>query len=113
MRAECPSTGKEVSVLTVDDAGAIVHCEGNVERMFGYTPESLLDQDVGSLIPRLREIGITKRGAVNGTLRYLCQLGVPFQIRHREAESYDSRLIVVDLSSDSQFRLRVFVWRDA
>lgn len=112
-RSARTSRGREVSVLTLDGAGAIVDCEGSVERMFGYAPEALVDRDVATVIPRLKEIGIAKGGKVNGMLRYLCQLGAPFPVRHREAGTYDSRLLVVDLRNTPEFRVRVFVSRDA
>lgn len=43
-----------VAFLTLDEAGAVVDCDGSVEGMFGYAPRDLIFQPASKLIPRLQ-----------------------------------------------------------
>ncbi len=104
---------QDTAVVTLDPSGTIVDCDGSVERMFGYTPEALIDRDIASLIPQLKEIGIMREGEVNGLLKYLCHIGAPFEVRHRERGPYESHLLLVDLRNAARRQLRMFVRRDA
>jgi PAS domain-containing protein len=103
----------EIAVFTIDHSGRILDCDGSVERVFGCPPANLVERDIGTLIPRLKEIGIMRDGKVNSDLKCLCQAGASFAISQREAQPCDSRMLVIDLSSTTAFRLRVFVWRNA
>lgn len=102
---------QDTAVVTLDTSGTILDCDGSVERMFGYTPEALIDRDITSLIPQLKQIGIMREGEVNGLLRYLCHIGAPFEVRHRELGSYESHLLLVDLRNAARRKLRMFVRR--
>lgn len=102
---------KGVAFLTLDEAGAIVDCDGSVEEMFGYAPRDLIFQHVSKLIPRLQYMKLIQGGQLNSRLHYLCHIGLPFLVQPHKSEQYMGYLSLTDLSDRIAWRVRLGVRR--
>jgi PAS domain-containing protein len=102
---------KGVAFLTLDEAGAIVDCDGPVEQMFGYAPRDLIFQHISKLIPRLQYMDLMQGGRLNSRLHYLCHIGLPFSVQPHESGQFLGYLSLTDLSDQVARRVRLGVRR--
>lgn len=98
---------KGVAFLTLDEAGAIVDCDGPVEEMFGYAPRDLIFRHISKLIPRLQYMELMQGGHLNPRLHYLCHIGLPFGVQPLEGEPFSGYLSLTDLSDPLARRVRL------
>lgn len=100
-----------VAFLTLDEAGAIVDCDGMAEDMFGYAPRDLTFQHISKLIPRLSYMELMQGGQLNSRLHYLCHIGLPFLVRPCESGQFLGYLSLTNLSDQVARRVRLGVRR--
>lgn len=100
-----------LAFLTLDEGGVIIDCDGAVEAMFGYSPADLIYRHVSVLLPRLQDMELTQGGQLSSRLHYLCHIGVPFLVRCRDDEHFLGNLLLTDLSTPAERRLRLGIRR--
>ncbi len=101
--------GRDVAALTLDEAGVIVACDGNVEAAFAYSPGDLISRHVSTLLPRLGSVELMRNGQLNARLRFLCHVGVYFQVRRGDLAPCACLLSLTDLGNSASRRLRLYV----
>lgn len=102
---------KDMAFLTLDEAGAVVDCDGPVEELFGYAPRDLIFRHVSLLLPRLLYMELMPGGQINSRLHYLCHIGLPFRVQPREGGEFLGALSLTDLGNPAGRRVRLGIRR--
>lgn len=97
--------------LILDQSGMIRECEGDTVALFGYGHRELIARHVSELLPRLGYEELMHDGRLNSRLRYLCHIGLPFQIKCRGNVQCRGLLSLVDLGNPGELRVRLRVTR--
>lgn len=99
----------ETLVIVFDDQGAILECSPNCRSIVGYTQEELLSAHISKLVLHLATVPLFVHGEFNPQVSFLSHCGMPFRINHRDGNTFDGMVSVVQLHHLSRPAIRMLI----
>ena len=104
-----PSTPQETLIIVFDERGAILECSPNCRSIVGYAQEELLCAHVSKLVLHLATVPLFVHGEFNPQVSFLSHCGMPFRINHRDGNTFDGMVSVVQLHHLNRPAIRMLI----